>query len=97
MLKLLSNVSTNSTGTAVATVSPQSVQAVVVCWATSFGAGTVTVTFSPDAGTTWIGFPTAVTFTANGSANITLPPGIQVHAALAGSTAASGVNCRILF
>lgn len=97
MLNLLTNIGANTTGSGVPTVAPQTIQAVVACWATGFGGGTVTVQFSPDGGTTWLGFPTAITFTANGSANITLPAGVQVRASLAGATGPSGVNCRVLF
>lgn len=54
-----------------------------------FGGGTLTLRFSPDAGTTWLDFPTAVTLTAAGSRQVFIPTGVAIRGELTGAAGAT--------
>ena len=59
----------------------------------TFGSGTLTLQYSVDGGTTWLTVSAAPTFTANGTANFSLPP-CDIRTDLSGSTSPD-LNTRI--
>ena len=76
------------------TASMQTTVATIAAWG-NFGApGSLAVKLSPDNGTTWIDFPTPITFTANGTKQVHIPQGVRIRAELLGAVAPS-VNCTV--
>jgi hypothetical protein len=59
--------------------------ATIAAWG-GFGAGTLAVKMSPDAGTTWLDFPTPITFTVAGTKQVPIPQGVKVRGELTGAT-----------
>lgn len=89
MITLFSNQASNANSTGVNVQhSAQNTTATIAAWG-GFGAGTLAVKFSPDAGTTWLDFPTPITFTAAGSKQVVIPTGVQIRGELTGATGAT--------
>ena len=82
-----------NSATFIATSPRDTTIATIAVWGT-FGAGTVAFKMSPDAGTTWLDFPTPITFTANGTRQVSVPASARIRAELTGSTAPS-LNCTV--
>ena len=85
-LNLHVNTTADGNGTALRTTDGNGGEvATVVCWG-GFGAGTLTLQMSPDAGVTWVGFSPAVTFTVAEAKAQVIPQGVQVRGVLTGAT-----------
>lgn len=67
---------------------PEYTTATIAAWG-NFGAGTLAVKMSPDAGTTWIDFPTPISLTAAGTRQVFIPQGVFIRGELTGATAAA--------
>lgn len=89
MITLFSNQATNANSAAsFAHHRPSNAAQTLAAWG-GFGAGTLTLRFSPDAGTTWLDFPTPVTLTAAGSRQVIIPTGVAIRGEFTGATGAT--------
>ena len=79
-LTLLTDVSANGNGTAVNTPGGTLTFSAFGTW----DGATVTLQYSPDAGTTWMAVGSDTTMTADGVANVRLPPGTPMRCVVSG-------------
>ena len=89
MITLFSNQAANANSAGFPTYArPEYTTATIAAWG-GFGAGSLAVKMSPDAGTTWLDFPTPVVITAAGTRQVVIPQGVQIRGELTGATAAT--------
>ena len=89
MITLFSNQAATGNSAGVLTYArPEYTTATICAWG-GFGAGTLAVKMSPDAGTTWLDFPTPVSITAAGTRQVVIPQGVQIRGELTGAAGAT--------